>query len=107
MMYIHVESCGFAGDASMDIDIKQFAEFCVDLSKLYDTLKGSARIQEPFGYRQFIEFTTDKLGHIYISGMIRSESEFVHALQFENSVDQTALKDFSKELTDAYAHYRK
>ena len=105
ILYISVESCGFAGNASLDIDIKEFSKFCTDLSKLYETLSGDAMIQEPFGYGQYIKFTATGLGHILISGMIRGVSEFRHELKFENVIDQTFLRKFSRELTEGYSSY--
>ncbi|MBQ6889549.1 MAG: hypothetical protein IJN53_00770 [Oscillospiraceae bacterium] len=84
----------------MDIDIKAFAEFVDALSALYETLNGAAIIREPYGYRQFIEFTTDGAGHIGISGEICANIQggFFQKLAFENTVDQTYLPDFIKKL---------
>lgn len=104
-LHVTVQSCGFSGNASMDIGIKEFAQFCCKLSTLYDSLKGNAKIQEPYGCQQYIEFQADKLGHILVNGMIRSGSEFIHELKFENVIDQTILYRFQKELIEAYAKY--
>ena len=107
VMNVRVESCGFVGCSSMDIDIKQFARFCVDLSKLYETLAGSAKIEEPYGYKQFIEFKADRLGHILVFGMIRDGDTLMHELKFQNQFEQTYLKDFSKKLAQSYSSYLK
>ena len=104
-LHITVHSCGFSGNASMDIGIKEFAKFCYKLSMLYDSLKGNAKIQEPYGYQQYIEFQADKLGHILVNGIIRSGSEFTHELKFENVIDQTILYKLQKELNEAYSKY--
>ena len=105
IFHVTVQSCGFSGNASMDISIKEFAKFCCNLSTLYDSLKGNAKIQEPYGYKQYIEFSADKLGHILVNGIIKSGSEFTHELKFENVIDQTILYRFQKELIETYAKY--
>jgi len=105
IMNICVESCGFCGKAIMDIDVKEFAKFSVQLSEIYTTLTGKAKIQEPFGQKQFLEFTGDGMGHIAVCGFICGESCFCQKLHFENMIDQTNSKDFAKELKDTYSVY--
>lgn len=104
-MNIQVESCGFCGSAIMDIDVKEFAKFSVQLFEIYTSLTGKTRIQEPFGHKQYIEFEGDGMGHISICGEIWGETGFSQILYFENMIDQTALRDFAKQLKDNYSTY--
>ena len=79
----------------MDIDIKQFKVFVSEIEKLYNTLKGSAEITEPYG-KQHIKFSAGRTGHIYVAGILSSNGadEHFQSLEFENSFDQTYLKSF-------------
>ena len=51
-----VQSNGFSAHTAMDIDIKEFAKFALDLHHIYETLSGEARIEEPYGVRMYISF---------------------------------------------------
>lgn len=108
ILTVFVRSGDFCGKTDMDIDIKAFAEFVDALSALYETLNGTAIIREPYGYRQFIEFTADRSGHIGISGEVCANSQggFFQKLAFENTVDQTYLHDFIKTLSLFCDKYR-
>lgn len=101
ILTISVNSDGFCANTDMDIDIKEFVTFVNSLSSLYKTLNGLAIIQEPYGERQFVEFSADRSGHISIRGQLSSNGRngFVQKLTFENSIDQTYLPDFIKELS--------
>lgn len=105
---VFVESDGFCASTQMDIDIKQFKAFVKDLSALYTRLQGNAKMQEPYGYQQFIEFSGDRTGHIIIRGELHSASrpDHRHALQFENDVDQTYLPPFINALTTFVQQFR-
>jgi hypothetical protein len=85
----------------MDIDIKKFKIFTDELSELYVTLNGSASIVESYG-EQFIKFSGDGSGYIYVSGHLSSgiESGSLQKLFFENSFDQTYLPEFLKSLSE-------
>lgn len=104
IMKVCVESSGFKGNSEFDIDIKEMAKFCNSLSEIYSSLNGTATIKEAFG-EQYVEFKGDGKGHIYVRGLTTSTDEFSQELKFENIVDQTVLKDFSKELSDTYKKY--
>lgn len=108
IMTVAVDSDGFSAVADMDVDIKQLIAFTDDLTKLYNTLKGVAKIQEPYGMQQFIEFSSDGIGHIYISGKLNSfgQNGSAQELKFENSVDQTCLPKFISNLSDLCCKYR-
>ena len=108
ILTISVNSDGFCANTDMDIDIKEFVAFVDSLSSLYKTLNGTALIQEPYGERQFVEFSADRSGHIRIRGELSSNGRngFVQKLNFENCIDQTYLPDFIKNLSLLCAEYR-
>ncbi len=80
----------------MDIDIKEVSVFCEKLQGIYDSLAGEAKLQEPFGNKQYISFSANKTGHIFVSGVLNSNGAngLFQELKFENSLDQTFLKTF-------------
>ena len=104
---ISVSSVGFSASTSMDVDIKEISEFCDELNKVYSTLKGSAKILEPFGNKQYIGFVGDGYGDILISGMLHSNGAngFWQELKFENSIDQTYFPIFLKKITEYVKQY--
>ena len=104
LMQVRVSSDGFAGETQMDINVKEMDAFSKKLWNIYESLNGSAKIQEWYGYQQFLEFEGDGKGHITIRGMIcsHSGSGFFQKLKFENRIDQTQLRSFAKELNDSY-----
>ena len=108
ILTISVNSDGFCASTDMDIDIKQLVAFVDALSSLYSSLTGSAVIQEPYGEQQFIEFCTDRSGHISIRGELSSNGRkgFMQKLTFENCIDQTYLPEFINSLTLCCAKYR-
>ncbi|MBO5395584.1 MAG: hypothetical protein J6A97_01755 [Clostridia bacterium] len=108
ILTISVSSDGFCANTDMDIDIKEFVTFVDTLSSLYTTLNGIAIIQEPYGERQFIEFSADRSGHIGIRGKLSSNGRggFDQELSFENSIDQTYLPDFINNLSSLCTKYR-
>ena len=107
ILSVSVSSEGFSASTTMDIDIKDIPIFCNELQKTYDSLNGEARIQEPYGNQQYIIFTGDKKGHIFVSGMLNSNGAngFWQELKFENCIDQTFLPDFLKKLTTLSTRY--
>ena len=108
IMTVAVDSDGFSAVAVMDVDIKQLIRFTDDLTELYNTLKGVAKIQEPYDMQQFIEFSGDGKGHIYISGKLNSfgQNGSAQELKFENSIDQTSLPKFISNLSDVCCKYK-
>lgn len=102
ILSVSVTSDGFSASATMDIDIKDIPLFCNELKKVYDCLNVEAKIQEPYGARQFILFSGDKCGRISISGTLNSggDNGLWQELKFENSIDQTYIPRFMKELND-------
>ena len=108
IMTVVVDSDGFSAVTDMDVDIKQLIRFTDDLTELYNTLKGVAKIQEPYDMQQFIEFSGDGKGHIYISGKLNSfgQNGSAQELKFENSIDQTSLPEFISNLSDVCCKYK-
>lgn len=94
-----VKSGDYSGKTELDIDYKRFKIFISELAAIYKTLGGEARIAEPYG-KQFICFTGDGMGHIFVKGVL--SDNVLHELSFENAIDQTELKDFAAALTTAY-----
>lgn len=101
ILSVYIASNGFSAATTMDIDIKQLPVFCNDLKAIYNTLQGEAKIQEPFGSRQYISFVGERYGHIAVSGVLHSNGTkgYWQELKFENGIDQTFLPAFLKELT--------
>ena len=98
---VFVSSAGFSASTSMDVDIKEVSGFCDRLNEIYTTLKGEAKISEPFGYEQNICFKGDGCGHIFISGKLHSNGAYglYQELKFENTLDQTHFPAFLKKIT--------
>lgn len=105
-MKVEIESFEFHGIGEFDIDIKAFAGFSANLQKMYDSLNGHAKIEEPYGVHQYIEFLGDGKGHILVKGFVSQRADNCnHELKFSNKIDQTQLGDFAKELCEGYLKY--
>ena len=109
ILTVSVSSAGFSASTTMDIDIKDIPTFYYELQKLYDSLMGEAKIQEPYGNQQYILFSGDKKGHILVSGVLNSNGAngFWQELKFENCIDQTFLPQFLKKLSIFSNRYKK
>ena len=108
ILSVCVSSSGFSAATTMDIDIKVVCDFCNELENVYNTLKGSTKIQETYG-KQYILFSGDGLGHIMVSGFLDSQGAngFWQELKFENCIDQTYFSSFLKGLTNFTAQFKK
>lgn len=95
-----IKSGDYSGKAEMDIDYKWFNLFISKLAAIYKTLSGEARIAEPYGEQQFLCFTGDGMGHVFVKGFLSDGGR--HKLEFENILDQTELQDFASALTGVY-----
>ncbi len=106
-MEVTVESDGFCACAVMDVDVKELAKFAADLTCIYETLAGEARIEEPYGAHMYLSFMGNGRGHIGVKGCLQKDSRAgnVQSLTFENHMDQTDLKRFSYELFHACKKY--
>lgn len=96
---VSVFSEGFSATTDMDIDVKQMFGFCENLQTIYDSLRGEAKISEAYG-KQYLSFSCDRHGHIFISGYLYScgINGFRHTMEFENVLDQSFLPSFMKDL---------
>ena len=103
---IKVISYGFSAESIMDIDVRKLANFTVQLNELYETLEGSARLEEPYGGHGYIEFMACGRGHIAVKVNIHNGNAYGYEqeLSFENEIEQTCLKSFAKGL---YANYKR
>jgi len=106
-MEVSVRSDGFSAKAAMDIDIRELAKFAADLSRIYETLSGEARIEEPYGTHMYLSFAGDGRGHIAVKGYLERGSRVGHlqSLEFENGIDQTCLREFRRGLFHACEPY--
>lgn len=103
---IKVISYGFSAKSIIDIDVRELANFAVQLNGLYETLEGSARLEELYGVHSYIEFMACGRGHIAVKGNIHNGNAYGYEqkLSFENEIEQTCLKSFAKGL---YANYKR
>lgn len=107
IMEVTVQSDGFSAKASMDIGIKELAKFALDLTHIYETLSGEARIEEPYGMHMYLSFAGDGIGHIAVKGYLYKNNGIGNeqTLEFENDIGQTYLGKFSYGLFNACKKY--
>ena len=110
-LFVRVKNDDYCGSAQLEIDIKQFAAFVTALKGVYDSLKGSARLAEPYGNSGEITFAAETLGHISVSGYIGSQqfrnSLKTNKLYFHAEFDQTFMQPFLNGLVKEYSHYER
>ena len=106
---IKVSSCGFSAQSEMLVGVRTLKYFANEIKKLYETLHGTAKMEEPYGAKNYIEFTALTGGHIRVKGIIDNKASygFTQSLSFENEIDQTYLKDFSEKLFVDYGKCHK
>lgn len=106
LLSVKVNSYGFAGACEMDIDARKLAVFSMQLKEMQETLKGTVKLEEPYGEHNYIEFITAERGHIKVRGYL-SENAYgdEHELTFENEFDQTYLKPFAQALSGDLEKY--
>ena len=97
LLTVKVVSDDFSGAMEMDVGAPTLDEFVLKLTLMYCTLKGEARIEEPYGNKCFINFKIDRTGHVEVSGKLVVSSQ---QLLFENKFDQTYLEKFVKNLAE-------
>ena len=106
IMRVAVQSGDFSARTSMDIDIKEFAQFVSNLVNIYETLSDEAIIEEPYGQKMYISFIGNGRGHISVKGYLYSSNNgYEQRLEFENDIDQTDLRNFCYELKNSYEKY--
>ena len=98
MLVLSVTSDNYSAECvQLDADVYELASFATQLNALYEQLEGEAKFTDAYGSCYFV-FTAQRGGHIKVEGNIQSERPKVHSLTFENSFDQTFLRDFAKGL---------
>ncbi len=104
---LSVKSNGFSAKTTMDIDIKELTRFAIDLKALYNSLKGSAKLQEPYGTHNYFEFSGKGDGYIIVKGSLRNSNRngCIQELNFTNKFDQTYLITFQEELNISCQKY--
>ena len=50
---VKVFSYGFSAETSMEVGVKEIAEFSDKIMNLYNTLTGVARLEEPYGFHNY------------------------------------------------------
>ncbi len=107
IMEVTVDSCGFSANASMHIDVEELAEFSAGLCKLYESLIGEVRIEEPYGMHMYLSFAGDGNGHIMVSGELhkKDDNDNLQTLTFSKNMDQTCLKVFCYSLNASLDSY--
>ena len=99
---VAVESENFRGWAVLDVDVRELIRFQRELTNLYRTLAGTARIQEPYGYRMSLRFVGNGRGQITGEGDLRSRDGGGndYRLSFSQVVDQTCLEPFLRQMAE-------
>lgn len=104
ILCVSVSSNEFSALTTMEISIKAFTAFARELYALYETLSGTARLQEPYGFHNFIEFQAGTKGHIQVAGVLHSGGPQQQVLSFQNEFDQTDLSCFATDLFSEYCN---
>ena len=95
LLWVSVVSKNFSGAMEMEVGTLGLDEFIRQMCSMNKDMKGSARIEEPYGNHCFIEFEMDRTGHITTRGRL---VDFTHKMEFENTFDQTYLPAFVSKL---------
>lgn len=103
---IAVSSYNYSAKGKIETSARDIYAFATELKKVYDTLTGIARLQEPYGFKNYIEFKALPKGHIAVSGRIVDTTGcFVQEIKFENEIDQTYLRSFAFSLVKDFEKY--
>lgn len=99
ILHIKVNSDNFSASTTMDIDVKMFKTFAENVLNIYNSLNGTAVLEEAYGGNN-IEFRAKKNGHISVKGVLNNlcRNGFEQELMFSNEFDQTYLKAFAYEI---------
>ena len=104
---VKVSSYGYSADTFMEVGVQWIAEFAIQLKKLYESLNGAARLEEPYNVNNYIEFIAETGGHIRVRGCLNNKNAFGYTqeITFENEIDQTYLRDFVNRLLAYFGRY--
>ena len=93
---IQVISDEFSGKTEITTSIKNIINFVNELKSMYDTFKGKATLVD-FDFGTKINVECDYRGYFIFEGVLINQS--FQKLQFKNSIDQTYLSDFIRDLS--------
>ena len=104
---VKVSSYGFSGETRWELDFWNMVHFVTRLKSLYETLKGSAKLEEDSLVQDYIEFIAQRDGHIRVTGRIHSKdgSGYTQEITFENEFDQTFLTEFVTRLLAGFGKW--
>ena len=104
---VKISSYGYSADTFMDVGVRGIAEFVAQLKRLYESLAGEARLEEPYSAHNYIEFIAATGGHIRVVGRLNNKNAFGYTqeINFENEIDQTYLSGFVIRLHDDFSKY--
>ena len=89
---VSVTSKGFSGQASAWICPGAFDSFLADLARLEQRRQGSAEVEAMSGAEFWLRvYSTDRTGHLAVSGRVGSQSGYEHALTFGFDIDPSTL----------------
>jgi hypothetical protein len=91
---------GFSGKVSISIAFDEVIKFREELESVYRDLKGKAEFRTLEGQLS-IDINVDKLGHVFASGILKSDFSGDNELHYSLSFDQTCLLHTLSEI-DSY-----
>lgn len=92
LLNIHVESSGFCGSTTEEIDIKDFFRFAEALVRMHTSLSGTAELRYSPEEQSLIIFSAQKRGYIHVQGILGNWCNgLLQEFHFENEFDQTYL----------------
>ena len=98
-MTVFVTCNEFSAKADMDINIKDFAKFSMELMAIYNSLKGESTIKEPYGYEKFISFVAGRTGHIVVERLTVSRLSCGRTMDSSFSTKDSKTGSFSGPAT--------
>jgi hypothetical protein len=93
---LFVRSRGFACERPFYFDDSTFPAAIKALESMDSGRAGEALIKGEWD-DDFIKFTSNALGHVFVSGALFEHSEMAQSLQFEFRTDQTVLRPLIRE----------
>ncbi len=103
---VKVRSDKFSAECTIDAFAGQIMIFAKDMLALYESLEGSARLEQDWSPNNYIQFSAQQHGHILVEGRLKSEARSgnVQEFSFKHVIDQSYIEGVAKEL---YADFGK
>jgi hypothetical protein len=95
---------GFRGRVAEVLRADELAEFSSQLARLIDTLQGTAEFRTMEHWLE-LTVTSDRRGHLTLSGELRDEPGLGNILSFSLEYDQTYFRPMSDGLRDAVERF--